>query len=627
MRHAPHGPRAAAPSTVHRLLSTVFLLAVGNLALPAAAQVREAEFRVHDRGELWETAKDDGTLGAPAPLDPFEYFPSMDWPGGPAELETKEEQRSYHAGAGLWIGGRRGGSVFFTEHGPLGFSPGASFEPIEEVENFVESPGYDPAEAEETIVARFTTGSGLMVRRTSRAWSFRGLNTFILLDYAVTNVSGEALTDVYVGFPYLLRPSYQDVNVHNGWGDDFNRDDDVVAYDTARALVYARDDTPNFDLPGDVGNYWAARDELRTTGYAGVALLDAPAGTGGQAQPATVFWAQLLNNGQNLSLSGSSPQALYAILSGEDTSLQAAPDERITPFVLMAVGPYDLGPSESVRITLVEAVNGLPLEVAVEGLAAQEELPAALDSLRASVDRAAALADSNFNALRLRVTPPPAPALEIIPLPSSRSVSVSWPPIEREWVDPLPLSAGRITEYRVYRSERGFIGPYERVGRVRVGNETDSTRYYDEERNLWQFVDNGVGLGFAYHYAVTAVDGDGQESWLTNRNVDPVTVSSSAAPDAMNVSVFPNPFRLTSGFPSTDDANSIVFNNLPARATIRIYTASGELIRVIEHDDPNTGQAVWDQLSTARQRTAPGIYFYTVDSPAGTARGSIVIIK
>src|SRR5690606_11440969 len=74
MRHAPHGPRTtdhgprtAAPSTVHRLLSTVFLLAVGNLAIPAAAQVREAEFRVHDRGELWETAKDDGTLGAPAP--------------------------------------------------------------------------------------------------------------------------------------------------------------------------------------------------------------------------------------------------------------------------------------------------------------------------------------------------------------------------------------------------------------------------------------------------------------------------------------------------------------------------------------------------------------------------------
>lgn len=590
---------------------------------PAFAQVREADFRIHDRGELWETAKDDGTLGAPNPTDPFEYFPSMDWPGGPAELETKEEQRSYHAGAGLWIGGRRaGGEVFFSEHGPLSFSPGASFEPITEVENFVEAPGFDPAEAEEMITARFTTGAGLAVERTSRAWSFPGLNTFVLLDYVVTNTTGGALSDVYVGFPYLLRPSYQDINVHNGWGDDFNRTDDIVEYDEARALLYARDDTPNFDLPGDVGNYWAERDELRTPGYAGFALLDAPPGSGGEAQPANVFWAQLLNNGPRLSLSGGSAGALYAVLSGADASLQAAPDERITPFTLMAAGPYDLAPGASVRIALVEAVNGLPREVALEGLEAQDQLPAALDSLRASVDRARTLYAADYAAAAI---PPPAPELELIPLPSSRSVAVSWPTIEQTWAD--PLTGARITEYRVVRSERGFIGPFRRIARVRIGNATDSTRYFDEERGVWQVNDTGVGLGFGYHYAVTAVDEDGHESWLTNRNVDPVTVSSSAAPDAMSVSVFPNPFRRTSGFPSTADANSIVFNNLPARATIRIYTASGELIRVIEHDEPDSGQAVWDQLSTARQRTAPGIYFWTVQSEAGTAQGTIVIIK
>ena len=592
-------------------------------AAPAAAQVREADFRVHDRGELWETAKDDGTLGAPNPTDPFEYFPSMDWPGGPAELETKEEQRSYHAGAGLWVGGRRAdGAVFFNEHGPLGFSPGATFEPIEEVENFVGSPGFDPAGAEETITARFNTAAGIEVERTSRAWSFRGLNTFVLLDYTFTNASGGALTDVYAGFPYLLRPSYQDVNVHNGWGDDFNRDDDVVAFDEDRALLYARDDAPSPELAGDVGNYWAERDELRTPGYAGFALLGAPPGTGGEAQPATVFWAQLLNNGPRLSVSGGGADALYAVLSGADASLQAAPGEHVTPFAMMAVGPYDLAPGASVRVALVQAVNGLPREVALEGLAAQPQLPAALDSLRASVDRARALYEAGYAPAAI---PPPAPEVELIPLPSTRSVSLSWPTLEQTWAD--PLTDARITEYRVLRSERGYVGPYSRIARVRVGNATDSTRFFDAERGVWQVNDAGVGLGFGYHYAVTALDADGHESWLTNRNVDPVTVASSAAPDAVNVSVFPNPFRRTSGFPSTSDANSIVFNNLPARATIRIYTSSGELIRVLEHDDPDSGQAVWDQLSTARQRTAPGIYFWTVQSEAGTAQGTIVIIK
>ena len=358
-------------------------------AAPAAAQIREAEFRVHDRGELWETAKDDGTLGAPAPLDPFEYFPSLDWPGGPEVLTSKEEQRSYHAGAGLWIGGHdAGGTVFFDEMGPFQTVEVAEVTPIEEVENFVGESGFDPTQAEETIVAEFTTTTGLRVRRTSRAWSFRGLNTFVLLDYAVTNETSGALLDVFVGVPALLRPSYQDVNVHNGWGDDFNRTDELVAYDAERALVYTYDDTPSFDLPGDVGNYWAERDELRTTGYAGIALLDAPPGSGGEAQPATVFWAQTLSNENRLTTASTSAAALYAILAGKDVSLQADEGDRLTPLTLLGCGPYNLAPGETVRLAFVEAVNGLPLDVALEGLEAQDELSAGLDSLQASIDRA-----------------------------------------------------------------------------------------------------------------------------------------------------------------------------------------------------------------------------------------------
>lgn len=609
-----------------RSLSICAVLAVLLLdALPAAAQIRQAEVRVHDRGELWETARDDGTLGSPAPTNPFEFLPSMDWPGGPGTLVSKEEQRSYHAGAGLWIGGRTaGGSVFFDELGPFGTVEVGTVEPIEEVENFTERDGFDPTRAEETITARFTTLSGLRVERTTRAWSFRRFQTFIPIDVAVTNTTGGALSGVYVGFPTLLRPSYQDVNVHNGWGDDFNRADELVAYDATRALVYAYDDTPNFDLPTDVGNYWAERDELRTTGYTGVALLGAPAGAGGEAQPSVVLWAQLLNNENRLTTANTTQDALYALLSGADITLQAGPGERLTPFVLLAAGPYTLQPGETVRVSAVEAVNGLPLETAREGLAAQSRLPAGLDSLNASIDRARTLFAAGYQPASV---PPPSPPLEIIPLPSTQSVSVSWPPIDRTWVD--PLSGARIVEFRIYRSELGFIGPFlpATPRRVRVDNETDIGRYFDEERGVWQIVDNRVGLGFSYTYAVTAVDADGAESGFTNRNVTPVTVASRAATDALNVRVFPNPFRQSSGFPSTADANSIVWNNLPAQATIRIYTSSGELVRTLEHDNPDVAQEVWDQLSDARQRTAPGVYFWTVASDVGTARGTLVIIK
>ncbi|MEM1041678.1 MAG: T9SS type A sorting domain-containing protein [Bacteroidota bacterium] len=607
-------------STLH-LLALLLVLT----ALPAAAQLREADVRVHDRGELWETVKDDGTLGAREPLNPFEFFPSMDWPGGPDALASKDEQRSYHAGAGLWIGGLgANGAVFFDELGPFATVEVDEVLPMAETENFVEADGYDPGEAEETIVAEFTTTSGLRVRRTSRTWSFRGLNTFVLLDYAVTNETGGPLAGVFVGLPSLLRPSYQDINVHNGWGDDGNRTDELVAYDADRALVYAYDDTPNFDLPGDVGNYWPDRDELRTTGYAGIALLDAPPGSGGEAQPATVFWAQTLGNGPRLTTASTSSAALYAILTGTDTSLQAEDEERLTPLILLGCGPYDLGPGEAVRLAFAEAVNGLPLEVAREGLDAQNDLDAGLDSLQASIDRAAVLYEAGY---RVAAVPPPAPPIEIVTLPGAvPEASVTWPPIDEVWVN--PLSDSLITGYNVYRSDLGFIGPFEKLTRrpIRVGNENDIDRFFNLRLGRWQFTDNDVGLGFSYTYAVTAVDGDGNESWLTNRNLDPVTVERSAAETAMDVQVFPNPFRGRS-FPTSDAANLIIFNKLPARATIRIYTASGELIRTLEHDDPNSGQEAWDQLTDARQRTAPGIYFWTVQSEVGTARGTLVIIK
>jgi hypothetical protein len=614
-----------APASVGLALAGTLALACLWVAAPAHAQIRQAGFEVHDRGELWETVKDDGTLGAPNPMNPFEHYPSADWPGGPHRLVSKEEQRSYHAGMGLWLGGRRAnGALFFTEHGPFSTVDEGTFEPMQRRENYVGTPGYDPAEAEQVITAQFTTSTGLRVRRTSRAWSFRGLNTFILYNYDITNTTAETLTDVHVGFPSLLRPSYQDINVHNGWGDSFNRVDDLVGYEEERRFVYVYDDTPNFDLPTNVGNYWSQADELRTTGYIGLGLLDAPVGSNGEAQPSTVFWAQLLSNEIRLTLANTTREALYAILSGADRSLQAEPDERLSPFVLMAVGPYTLEPNRTVRISLVQAVNGLPRSVALQGLAAQPQLPAGLDSLRASIGRAQALHWAGYAVTNV---PPPAPPLEIIPVPTTQSISISWPPIDQAWSS--PTTGARITEYRIYRSQRGFIGPYGQVApmRVRVNNQTDITRFWDGQRGVWRISDNNVGLGFTYHYAITAVDERGRESWLTNRNEHPVRVASSPAEDVLNVRVFPNPFREVSGFPSTADANSIVWNNLPARATIRIYTSSGELVRTIEHDNPASGQAVWNQLSDARQRTAPGMYFWTVEAEAGVARGTVVIIK
>jgi hypothetical protein len=585
-------------------------------------QARNAEFRIHDRGNLWETMKDNGTIGPADPLNRFETYPSMDWPGGP-HVFNKDDQRSYSYGAGMWVGGKLNGATFFTENGPFSFVDQGVFEPIQKIQNLVGSDNYNPNEAEERIIAQWRTSQNISVTRTSRAWSFRNLNNFIILEYVITNLNTAPVTDAYIGFPYLIRPSYQDFIVHNGWGDDFNRTDELVRYDTSRALLYAFDDTPNFSLPTDVGNFWEEANELRTPGYAGYAMLYADPASDNRPQPANVLFAQLLNNERFLNLSSSNPENLYRILSGEDRSLQADLEERLTPFMLMSAGPYNIPANGTVRIVLVQGVNGLSIEQAVLGLESQPLLPNGLDSLRKTIDAARNLFENNY---QLNAVAPPSPNITIIAQPSNQSIAISWDPLERNWVNPISGKSD-FREYRIYRSSRSFIGPFTLLRTINPTRNADITRFFSTDLNKWLMEDNTISLATGYYYGVTSVDSSGNESWLTNRNEKALQATRDAAENTLNVKVFPNPFREVSGFPTSGTENFIVWSNLPALCTIRIYTSSGELVRTLRHENPNSGEEVWDQLSDARQRTAPGIYFWTIESEVGTAKGSLLIIK
>jgi len=222
--------------------------------------------------------------------------------------------------------------------------------------------------------------------------------------------------------------------------------------------------------------------------------------------------------------------------------------------------------------------------------------------------------------------PPPSPLIEIYALPSNKTIALAWSPIEDDWINPISGKAN-FREYKIYRSDKSFIGPFTMIRRIDPKKSTDRTRYYDSENNKWVYEDQSISLGAGYFYSVTSVDSAGNESWLTNRNVVAITATRSPSPDALNVKVFPNPFKEVSGFPTSGTENFIVFSNLPAECKIKIYTSSGELLKSLDHENPNSGEEVWDQLTDARQRTAPGIYFYTVESAVGNAQGTIIIIK
>ncbi len=598
------------------------------LIVPALGQVRTPEFEVHNRGNLWETMKDNGTIGPLNPTNTTEFYPGMDWPGGPEELNSKNDQRSYLYGAGLWIGGfHTGGSPFFTEHGPGGVVDYGTFEEIIKLDNFVESSNYDPTEAEQTIVAEWTTSENIKVKRTSRAWSFINYNNFITLDYTITNMNSAAVNDVYIGFVYLLRPSYQDILVHNGWGDnETDRDDDVIAYDENNKLIFSYDSTTQYDW--DLGNYWADYEELRTPGFAGFALLGAAAASDGGEQPANVLLAHYEVSKTELSLNYRSVANMYAILSGADKSLDVASGTMVVPFGLMSYGPYDIAAGATITITVVEAVNGLPMSEVMGPDSLMEDIQAnylasGLDSLRASVNNARSLYDNGY---QLAYYPPPSPPLEVFSDAENQSIVLAWEPLDNEWLNPT-LGRNNFKQYNIYRSDNAYIGPYTFIKRIRINNNTDSSRYFKPDFNIWRYEDKSISLGVGYYYSVTTEDSTGTESWFTNRNIYAIKSATLPAENALEVNVFPNPFRENSGIPTNGEEMTITFTNLPATCFLQIYTTSGELVKTFRRVEATIGEEEWDQLTDSRQRTSPGIYFWMVNSAVGTAKGTLVLIK
>ncbi|GAB4314773.1 MAG: hypothetical protein Kow0074_01970 [Candidatus Zixiibacteriota bacterium] len=143
----------------------------------------------------------------------------------------------------------------------------------------------------------------------------------------------------------------------------------------------------------------------------------------------------------------------------------------------------------------------------------------------------------------------------------------------------------------------------------------------------------------------------------------PIYNSGVVADSGLQVSVFPNPYKIrfdgpdgrkTSYFEQGFEApqkfgtasgideqdRRIWFINLPDTATITIYTLDGDLVRTIRHvnpayraegSDPNlsdySSRTAWDLVTRNAQAAVSGIYIWRVESRLGTQVGKLVIIK
>ena len=240
--------------------SAVILFAVCSLVFS-----QSRDYRIHSRGMLHQTvfntgeigrAYDNGTSGI------IQGFPSMEWPPNSYKIIDRTVYSGQHNsfGGGLWVAGTRNTVRQYEFCGAVSTETGKSTAienvysfpiSIDRVENYpVLADGrlnssYNPDEAEEIITAVWNTPDafGVKVKRTSRAWSFPGYDSFIIYEYDLENTSSDTLFDVFVAFPYGFCPSmfgYQ--RTENRWAEaDLRQNNQFARYDLKRYMTYNHD--------------------------------------------------------------------------------------------------------------------------------------------------------------------------------------------------------------------------------------------------------------------------------------------------------------------------------------------------------------------------------------------------
>lgn len=150
------------------------------------------------------------------------------------------------------------------------------------------------------------------------------------------------------------------------------------------------------------------------------------------------------------------------------------------------------------------------------------------------------------------------------------------------------------------------------------------------------FVDRTVLNGVQYRYYISAYDSgnaimgplENSADSRPNEFTNTVIVRPElpvAAQDISNVKVVPNPYRISTIWEKGWNEHIIQFTGLSVQASVKIYNSSGELIKTLVKNS-SSSILEWNLKNEYEQLVAPGVYFYYLDSPLGTATGKFFVI-
>lgn len=189
---------------------------------------------------------------------------------------------------------------------------------------------------------------------------------------------------------------------------------------------------------------------------------------------------------------------------------------------------------------------------------------------------------------------------------------------------------------------------YPDASRDDVTDTTDEgyMRYYE-----YEFTVDNIQPSVPHYFSVTTFDygsmqlevGALESSPLINAVIDfAMPQGDDVEEDALKVTVYPNPYRIDGGYAragyenrqrtrSAERTRKINFMNLPSVCKIRIYSIDGDLVKEIDHYNPDGGPysqyESWDVISRNTQAVVTGIYFWHVISDSGEQLGKLVIMK
>ncbi len=485
---------------------------------------------------------------------------------------------------------------------------------------------------------------GLRVEQSSYAWSQPSVDDFVGIDFKVTNIdTTRTMFNAYVGF--MVDADCGPIS----FGANIARDDwsDYVEFDT----VYTALGSDPESLHISMAYMWddpGGDDGDNARGILGVMFLGHKTDPMGQFAPAQVG----IHAYRNWSGSGEDPENdgyRYGYLMGNshigstiDTRVPKADDWRF----LVSAGPFAEVPPESSVVFQVAFVAG-QRHPTMTTYARNDpvEKRAFLGTLIENAIQAQRVYGKNEPHWRTSAPPPP-PNMRVVP--SDGCVALEWDDYPESMGDPFTgiLDFGGYQVWKNVGWDRTSPQPAPHQWMLMADISRDQLVGVDTGLHgigKYRLVDRDVHNGFPYWYAVSSYDtGEGQFDFRGrpvrmygnySQSYELVYPHSVSHRTLDRVCVVPNPFRVNAAWDldETDfeySGRRICWMNLPERATIRIYSLTGDLVQTLEHDASlSTMETCWNLITRNNQEMVSGIYLYHVESPVGTKIGKFAVIR